>query len=191
MWKESKMRKLFLLILIFPAAGLCQGFLPRWELSLSADANSFSSSTYSFGQGDHQYISLDLRPAFYPVLGLGLAIEPELAIGATKGQSPAINLSGNLTYSYGMGYWPVVPFVLVGFGLGNGLPFYQPLQRYSFLTASGMQVYNAGVGAKVMIFGGRALVRVEYRYQEFHAKSPQPDIRIFARRILIGFGVLL
>lgn len=183
------MRKLLVFVLLFPAAGFCQGFLPRWELSLSADANSFSVS--SLGQGNHQYVSVSISPAFYPVLGLGLAIEPELAVGAIKGEPPAFNLAGNVTYSYGMGYWPVVPFVLVGYGTGNGVPFYQPMQRYGAATLSSIEVFNGGLGIKVMTLGGRALLRVEYRYQAFYNRKSDPYIRIFARRLLLGFDVLL
>lgn len=182
------MRKLVLMILLFPAVGFCQGFLPRWEMSLSADANSLSPSSTV---GSNEYLSLSFRPAFYPILGSGLAIEPELAVGATKGESPAFNITGNISYSLGMGYWPVVPFALVGYGMGDGIPFYQPMQRFLNTTLSGIQIYNAGIGVKVMTLGGRALLRVEYRYQVFHAVPPQPNLRIYARRILIGIGVLL
>ncbi len=181
------MKKLLLLIVLFPSVGFCQGFLPRWELSLSTDLNSYSLN----GQSE-SYASVAFRPGFYPVLGLGLSIEPELFVGAAKGEAPAINLSGNIAYSYGMGYWPVVPFAEVGFGMGDGIPFNQPLQREVGIVPSGIQFYNAGVGVKIMTLGGRALLRIEYRYQAFKPRTPPPyPLKIEANRILIGFGVLL
>jgi hypothetical protein len=176
-------------VLIMPAIGRSQGFLPRWEMSASVDMNSVSNSFNS--NDNHKYVSLAFRPGFYPILGQGFSIEPELFVSATEGQSPAINLSGNLCYSLGMGYWVAVPFVLVGYGLGDGIPFYQPLTRVPGTTASGISLYNLGAGVKVMTLGGRGLLRVEYRYQQYSASAPFTPVRLFARHILLGFSILL
>ena len=180
------MKTLVFIILFVPALGFCQGFLPRWEMSASVDANSFSNPS-----GSGQYASLAFRPGFYPVLGVGLSVEPELFLGATKGQAPAINLSGNISYSLGMGYWPIVPFVLAGYGLGDGIPFDQPLGRIPGATPSTINVYNVGGGLKIMTLGGRGLLRIEYRYQEFSANTSYAPVRTFARRVLVGLAVLL
>lgn len=186
--KGKKMKTLAFIILFAPAVGSCQGFLPRWEMSASVDANSFSNS---IGSRQNQYVSLAFRPGFYPVLGVGLSVEPELFLGATKGQAPAVNLSGNISYSLGMGYWGFVPFVLAGYGLGDGIPFYQPLVRTPGTTPSAINLYNVGGGLKIMALGGRGLIRLEYRYQEFNATAPSTPVRVFARRLLVGFAVLL
>ncbi len=180
------MKTLVFIILFAPAVGFCQGFLPRWEMSTSVDANSFSNPN-----GSNWYASLALRPGFYPMLGEGLSVEPELFLGETKGQTLAMNLSGNISYSLGMGYWPLVPFVLAGYGLGDGVPFNQPLSRTPGATPSTINVYNVGGGLKIMALGGRGLLRIEYRYQEFSSNASYAPVRTFARRLLVGFAVLL
>ena len=186
---KTLMRALAVMIFLIPVAGFCQGFMPRWEMSLSADVNSFSDRN-----GNTQYASLAFRTGFYPILGEGLSIEPELFYGRTYGQN-ALNVSGNLSYSLGIGYWPVVPFVLVGYGLGNGVPYnaYMPnsLQLPNASNYTDISVINAGVGVKVMTLGGRALVRLEYRYQAFNAKYTSFTDHIYGRRLLLGFSVLL
>jgi len=177
--------KTFLVVLLFPALAFCQGFLPRWEMSASGDVNSFSNRS-----GNTQYVSLAFRPGFYPLLGEGLSIEPELAYGRTNG-TDAVNISGNLSYSLGIGYWPIVPFVLVGYGVGDGIPFYQPMVRTDVTNTTDISLINAGGGLKVMALGGRGLLRLEFRYQMFNEKYPAYTDHIFGRRILLGFSVLL
>ncbi len=152
-------------------------------MSLSTDANSFCDS-----RGSHNQVSAAFRPGLFIVDDL--SVEPELFWGTTKGQAPALNLSGNVSYSYGMGHNMFVPFVLVGYGAGNGFPFYEPLQKNAnYLSA--ITFLNAGGGLKVMTLGGRALIRLEYRYQAFTADLYGFKENVFARRLLIGFSVLL
>ncbi len=181
------MKRILLLIALYPTVGFCQGFLPRWEMSLSADANS-----YTYHNASQGYVALAFRPGFYPVLGLGLSVEPELAFGAIKGTAPAFDLSGNLLYNFGMGYWPVVPFLEAGYGVGNGIAFYQPMTRERGVGLTGVKFLNLGGGLKIMILGGRALLRVEYRYQQYSDFTyPFSHFSAVANRFLLGFGVLL
>ncbi len=177
------MKTLLVLIALAPAAAFAQGFMPRWEMSLSADANSFSDPN-----GGHNQVSFAVRPGFFPIADL--SIEPELFVGTLKGRSPAINLSGNLSYSYGMGKHEFVPFVLAGYGAGNGFPFELPIQKdASYLSA--IKFLNLGGGLKIMTLGGRALLRIEYRYQAFTADLLGVKENAYARRLLVGFSVLL
>lgn len=188
--------KKILLILLFPSMAFCQGFLPRWEMSLSTDLNSYSSD----GNGGAQYLSLAFRPGFYPMLDVGLSIEPELVYAQVSGISRT-NISGNLSYSYELGYWPVVPFVLVGYGIGNSVPYNVANNKYPWpqtTSSTGVSFINAGCGVKVMTFGGRGLLRVEYRYQDFSGTFPKDAAhhasykdQVFGRRLLLGFSVLL
>jgi len=171
----------FLIIILFPAIAFCQGFLPRWEMSLSGDMNSISSS--------NQYISLAFRPGFYPIPGEGLSIEPEVFYGRADGID-AVNVSGNLSYSLEMGYWPAAPFALVGFGLGDGIPFYQPMTRVTN-GSTDVSLLNIGCGVKIMALGGRGLLRIEYRYQGFSEKFTGFTAHVYGRRLLLGFAILL
>jgi len=174
----------FLVILLFPAMAFCQGFLPRWELSLSGDINTVTAI--------HQYISLEGRAGFYPILGEGLSVEPEAAFGRTNAKN-AVNVSANVSYGYGMGYWPAVPFVLAGYGMGNGIPLDVPMpQQVGVTSNTGVGFINAGGGVKIMAFGGRGLFRVEYRYQAFtESLTGGATSHVYARRILLGVSVLL
>jgi hypothetical protein len=195
---EGVTMKTFLVIAFFPALAFCQGFLPRWELSLAADVNSVSSR--------NQYVFLQGRAGFYPLVGEGLSIEPELTFGRTNetvdynGASygktnpvNAYNISGNISYGYGMGYWPAVPFVLIGYGVGDGVPFYQPMSEETNLKSkTAVSVLNMGAGVKIMTLGGRGLFRLEYRYQAFTESLYRGGNRhVFGRRILLGVSVLL
>ncbi len=176
--------KLFLVIVLFPALAFCQGFLPRWEMSMSLDANTVSAN--------NSYTSFELRPGFYPFLGEGISIEPELAYGRVNGKT-AFDGSADLSYSLDMGYWPVVPFVLVGYGLGDGTPFTEPLLRSNVSGSTDVSLINIGGGGKVMAIGGRALLRLEYRYQDFSFPKVGNVAahHVYGRRIMLGFGVLL
>jgi len=190
--------KTFLVIILFPTLAFCQGFLPRWELSLSGDINSVSAK--------NQYIFFQGRAGFYPLLGEGLSIEPEVTFGRSnetisyngasyKNTNPknSYNISGNVSYGYEIGYWPAVPFVLVGYGLGDGVPFYQPMtQEVNLNNNTGVSVLNIGGGVKAMALGGRALFRLEYRYQAFNESLyGGGSLHVYGRRILLGVAVLL
>jgi len=174
--------KSLILILLFPAMAMCQGFLPRWEMSLSADVNNISAT--------QSYVSFAFRPGFYPILGEGLSIEPEVVYGRANGIS-ASNISGNISYSLEMGYWPFVPFLLVGYGVGDGIPFYQPMPKEAVSSSTGVSVLNIGGGVKVMALGGRGLLRLEYRYQGFSEDFSGFTGHVYGRRLLLGFSVLL
>ena len=84
----------------------------------------------------------------------------------------------------------VVPFAIAGYGAGNGIPFNQPLVRSSH-SMTGIRFLNAGAGLKVMAMGGRALFRLEYRYQDYLMVYKYPNSHMFARRVLFGVAVLL
>lgn len=152
-------------------------------MSVSGDVNSYTNSS-----GSTWYAALAFRPGLF--IDYGFSIEPELFCGVSKGTKNAVNLSGNLCYNYGMGYSAFVPFVLVGYGIGDGVPFNQPLQR-STNSSTGVSLVNAGGGLKIMALGGRALIRAEYRYQSFTVNYPSLTDHIHANRLLLGFSVLL
>ena len=92
--------KTLLLVILFPAIGFCQGFLPRWEMTLSTDMNSYSNST-----GGHWYTALSFSPGLYIVNGL--SVEPELFYGDSKDQAYALNLSVICVTATGWGIQPL------------------------------------------------------------------------------------
>jgi Outer membrane protein beta-barrel domain len=142
-----------------------------WELSLSATMGSVSSSTeYTYGgktstyEGEAEtYLSLAIRPGFFVVDGL--SIEPELLWTAIEGDRPAIAVLGGLSYTFTIPESPVAPFILVGYGIGNGIPI---AQRLIGRTSSDFDVsaLNVGGGLKVFVSPNVAF-RAEYRYQRY------------------------
>lgn len=150
------------------SAQLTQG---SWEMSMSATMGSVSSSTeYTYGgqsstyEGEAEtYLSLAIRPGFFVVDGL--SIEPELLWTAVEGDQPAIAVFGGLSYTFAITESPIAPFILVGYGIGNGIPI---AQRMIGRTSSDFDVsaLNAGGGLKVFVSPNVAF-RAEYRYQRY------------------------
>jgi hypothetical protein len=160
-----------LLALAMTAMTAAQVTRGSWELSLSATMGSVASSTeYTYGgktstyEGDAEtYLSLALRPGFFVVDGL--SIEPELLWTAIEGDQPAIAVLGGLSYTFAITESPIAPFILVGYGIGNGIPI---TQRLIGRTSSEFDVsaLNAGGGLKIFVSPNVAF-RAEYRYQRY------------------------
>jgi hypothetical protein len=157
-----------LAITVESAAQVTRG---SWEMSLSATMGSVSSSTeYTYGgktstyeSEANTYLSLAIRPGFFVVDGL--SIEPELLWTAIEGDQPAIAVLGGLSYTFAIPESPIAPFILVGYGIGNGIPI---AQRLIGRTSSDFDVstLNAGGGLKVFVSPNVAF-RAEYRYQRY------------------------
>jgi opacity protein-like surface antigen len=159
---------LALAIVVEASAQLTQG---SWEMSMSASMGSVSSATeYTYGgktstyEGEAEsYISLAFRPGYYIIDGL--SFEPELVWTATEGNEPAIAVLAGLSYTFTIPQSPVAPFILVGYGIGNGIPV---AQRLIGRTSNEFDVaaLNAGGGLKVFVSPNIAF-RAEYRYQRY------------------------
>ncbi len=142
-----------------------------WELSLSGNIGSVSTSTKSEGsfgrfesKGEAQgFLALTARPGFYIIDGL--VLEPEILWTAVEGTEPSLSLSGNLAYNFTVPKSRVTPFVLIGYGTGNAVPF---LQRLLFRSSDELNISLLNLGAGVKIFvTERVALRTEYRFQRF------------------------
>jgi opacity protein-like surface antigen len=178
-----------------------------WEFSFSATAgevsgsseysSSFGTSTFNstFKMASQKYVSLVVRPGFYVVDGLEL--EPEVYLTAVDGSPPAIALSGNLAYNISIPESRVTPFLLVGYGVGNGIPVLGRLLTRSSADLD-ITVLNAGAGVKVFIVDHVAF-RVEYRHQRFSYEDSGGSAPFFFttkfsqnfNNILFGLSVFL
>lgn len=137
------------------------------ELSLSGSFQSYSTETSSYyesGSGTASAFLVSPRLGFFVFEGLEL--EPEILFLFSSGDDPVYVLNGNVSYNF-LSEGNGVPFLLIGYGLANTVPFFNvPLTRSDFTIG----VLNAGGGVKVFLKEDIAF-RIEYRYQLFSGKG--------------------
>lgn len=169
------MKRIFLIsavLLALPATlALSQTEQRAWEFSISGAFSSLTSKAEVSGGGASgtyesetaNIFSIMLRPGFFVIDGL--EIEPEICWGGASGEAPSLSFSGNLSYNLLIPGTAVVPFVLAGYGIGNGIPVLgEVITRSS--DAFDISVLNLGGGLKVFVTKAVAF-RAEYRYQRF------------------------
>ena len=142
-----------------------------WELSLAGNLGSYSISTEITSGGhttsndgeSHGYLGLDLRTGWY--LADGLSIEPEIYYLAVEKEPPTFNLGANLNYTFTIPQSPVKPFIIAGYGVGNGIPL---MQRLLGRTSDNLDipVLRIGCGLKVF-FSKQVAFKIEYRYERY------------------------
>jgi opacity protein-like surface antigen len=132
----------------------------KWELGMS-----FSYTNYKWsGDTESEYVlNLPIRAGYY--VWKGLEIEPEFMLTKFKDGDTAYILSANLAYNFKTS-GSLRPFVLAGFGFGNGIPVAHLVEGESDINAT---VINFGAGVKYLI-GSTAALRFEYRYTHDHLK---------------------
>ncbi len=95
------------------------------------------------------------------------------------------NLAANLLYNF-MTKSNFRPFILVGFGYGNGFsPFPNLTIGDSDTNAT---LINAGAGVKYLL-GDRAAIRVEYRYAHSHMKWDDSSENVNTHKVLTGISI--
>lgn len=133
------------------------------ELSLSGSYQHTSSGSSSNGSG-----ALLVSPRMGFFVWKGLEIEPELVCMFVSQNDPVYIFNGNVSYNFISGHRGV-PFVLVGYGIANTVPFFGvPLTRTTFA----IKVLNVGAGLKVFLHEDVAL-RIEYRFQSFTGEGEE------------------
>ncbi len=181
----KKLSLLLALLLVLGAAtvafaGIVDG--KKFELStaLSFESISFHYPGEPAGFEDTiSFINLPIRFGWF--IWQGLEFEPELML--TRYHSHYVDpgnydekysetgwvLSGNLLYNFKLKNSPFVPFVLAGFGFGNGIPFAGYTERYD--PGAKSSTPNLGVGVRYL-FGHIGALRLEYRYRHFRINDP-------------------
>lgn len=131
---------------------------------------NYESEYYSYS-----VLNLPVRLGFF--LWKGLELEPELMFtwiyennsGWIPQHYTGYLLSGDLLYNFNKKPSSrILPFILAGYGIGNGIPyagtvdiFYFPIHRVTTL--------NLGAGLK-LLFGNTAALRLEYRFRKLRYK---------------------
>jgi opacity protein-like surface antigen len=145
-------------------------------------AFSFSVQKYNYGDGyteTDSIFNIPLRLGYF--IWKGLEFEPELMMTSyhDKYVGPGFSdtshstgwlLSGNLLYNFTLNKSPrMLPFILAGYGFGNGFPVGGNIYRYE--TGAKSSCLNLGVGLKYL-FGNIAALRLEYRFLGGRVKYP-------------------
>jgi len=132
----------------------------KWEFGVG-----FSYSNYKFsGDTESEYVlNLPIRAGYY--VWKGLEIEPELMLTKFKGSDTGVVFNANLAYNFKTS-GRLKPFLLAGFGFGNGMPVANLVEGDSSITAT---IINGGAGVKYLV-GNSAAIRLEYRYTHDHLK---------------------
>lgn len=158
-----------------------------WEMSLAGTFGSVSTSTNGSDGESTSLLSLAARPGYY--LTDGLSIEPEFYWTAIEEQRPLFSIAANVSYTFRVSESGFSPFLLAGYGLGNGIPLFQ---RLMFRSSNEMDVsvLNLGGGLKYFVTTSVAL-RAEYRYQRFNQEEDSNETTANWHTILFGFSVFL
>jgi len=153
----------------------------KWEAGFSF---SFSSYKWSGATESDTLLNIPIRAGYY--IWRGLEIEPELMLTKFEGSDAGYILSANLAYNFKTS-GSLMPFVLAGFGFGNGMPLANIVEGDSDINAT---VINAGAGVKYLI-GNSAALRFEYRYTHDRLKfDVEGTEKVNIHQLLAGVSVL-
>jgi opacity protein-like surface antigen len=186
---------LVLLLLMVTAGASSQTQQGAWEFSLSGAASSYSSKSEFSGHTSEsesqQIMSLLVRPGFFVIEGL--EIQPEVYWGAASGDPPSFSFSGNLAYNYLIPGARVAPFILAGYGVGNGMTLLERMFGRNS-DAFDITVINLGGGAKFFVTKAVAIT-AEYRYQQFGHESTSGSFTTnhtyYFHNIFVGISIFV
>lgn len=175
-----------------------------WELSLSGylgmvKQSAEMSSPYgsSKSEGEAQgYVLLAVRPGYY--ITEGFMVEPEILWTAQEDYPPCFAFSGNLAYNFNIPNTHLTPFILAGYGIGNGIPITHRL-IYRSSDKLDINVLNLGAGLKIFV-SEQIAVRIEYRnqsysysyeYSDYYMGSYTLERTTTYNTVMFGFSVFL
>ena len=170
-----------------------------WELSISGYLGTIKqsyewSSRYGSGTSEGEakgYILLAFRPGYY--ITEEFMIEPEILWTAHEDLPPSFAISANLAYNINIPDKHITPFVLVGYGIGNGIPITHRL-IYRSSDKLDINVLNLGAGLKIFVSEPIA-IRIEYRYQSYSHEDSEDSYTSEStttyNTIMFGFSVFL
>lgn len=181
-------------------SALVTAFLPAisqtekgsWELSFTGNAGSYSQkSEYTSGGQTHtnegearSYAALDFRAGYFLVDGLSL--EPEFYFLGVEKTLPTYNLGVNVAYTFTIPESPVRPFLIAGYGTGNGIPMMQRLLARESENLD-IPVLRVGGGLKVLLNRWVAL-KVEYRYERY---TDEQSTQYYSSKTVSNYGNIL
>jgi opacity protein-like surface antigen len=161
----------------------------------------FTIHKYTYDDGwkeTYTVIQTPLRIGFF--LWKGLELEPELFLAAERykeyddtgvlkysDHQTGYILSGNLLYNFKMKSSRMIPFVLAGYGFGNG--DLEGIDVDQWDTGAKTSLLNFGAGVKYM-FGNIAAFRFEYRFRGGQIKDSDATItKVQFHQVLFGISL--
>lgn len=151
---------IFLTLVMFAAAtvAMAQPFeKKKWEVST---ALSFTSITQS-GENTQSVLNIPITVGYF--VWRGVEIQPEIMLTKFKGDNAAFLVNLNVAYNFLM-QKKFVPYVLGGFGLGNGFSYVGIVEGSSDINSTAL---NLGGGVKYLV-GNAAAFHAELRYTHYH-----------------------
>jgi len=176
----EKMRKtafFVLVVFVFCLSALAQPVPEKkWEFSASG---SFSSMKSKDASESLDLLNLALRLGYF--VYKGLEIEPEFLLTIPdESENTGVLFMGNIAYNFGPSK-NVAPFVLAGFGVGNGARYFSIILDLEETVT----VLDFGAGIKYVV-GNSAGLRLEYRFSHVMMEG---DDYINDHQIMLGISL--
>lgn len=158
----------------------------KWEFST---ALGFESYSYEGSTGSATILNFPVRLGYY--LWKGLEFEPELKFTSYhysgKSSQSGTLFTLNLAYNFKLNSPRLIPFVLGGYGFGDG---YVHLQSFVEPLPDGVNAtaYNFGGGIKYL-FGNIAALRLEYRYTHWMSEEEGYSNHYNIHNIFVGISL--
>ena len=153
-------------ISVFGTAGSVKYTIESTEVTTDPYSGT-QKSTHKHSPDAEKYLMMFFRPGYYIIDNL--AIEPEITWTTMDGTEPSLNFSGNISYNLAIPNSSLTPFLFIGYGIGNSMPFNRTL-LYRMTDDMDIKLLNIGAGLKTHL-GERIAFRVEYRYQKYSWES--------------------
>jgi opacity protein-like surface antigen len=176
---------LAVLLLLSTAAVAANGPVEGKKFEFSTGL-AFSLQKYHYDDGwkeNYTIVQIPIRVGYF--IWKGLEFEPELMLASEKytGYYPdgsvaysdnqtGYILSGNFLYNFKLNSSRMIPFVLAGYGFGNGGPEGTDVDQYE--SGAKNSLLNLGAGIKFM-FGNIGALRFEYRFRGGTVKYSYAD----------------
>jgi opacity protein-like surface antigen len=164
------------ILLLMTAAAVAAGGPVEGKKFEFSTGFAFSIQKYNYGHGYKETYTVFQMPFRLGIFfAKGLEFEPELlltsehskyssSMGSYSYSSTGWILSGNLVYNFKLKSPRMIPFVLAGYGFGNGDLEGTDVDEYAGgdVSSPKTSLFNAGAGFKYL-FGNIAALRFEYR----------------------------
>jgi opacity protein-like surface antigen len=198
------MKKLiFLLLVLLNFNSFAQINGKNKELSFSGSFGAVKSS-YDYKSTNYNYSSeSDLNFYFLSNLRFGyflnnhFEIEPELQLLVLQSVDPFYSLNANIAYNIQVDSSRIKPFILIGYGIGNSVPFYGSLVNFDSIERElSVKQLNFGFGIKIFVSDNLA-IRTEYRFQQYMYKRDYSNVNAISdytysfHNILFGLSFFL
>lgn len=167
------------------------------SLTLGSFSTSYKSNDFSTETEGRLYLNTSIKAGYFFLNGFEL--EPEIYTYFLEKGKPSFLISTNLAYNYHIENTNFYPFILIGYGIGNSLPFITTTNAY-LRTSEDFDIgcINAGVGLKYF-FTNNVGIRAEYRYQNYTDKNEEHwdnhvynnEYKIKLNSLLFGLSVIL